>query len=330
MIKDNWINVEVDDKSSDTIQSVWFGGRWYDGTWNNGTWIDGRWYGGIWNDGIWFRGIWNDGTWNAGRFSGGIWVLGKWNRGIFNSDNEPAYWLDGTWNGGDFENGMWYNGTFEQKNVESRFGSKAYNSRTATWHSGKWISGSFHSRINLNDSGEYDVSDTHKYSIWYTGQWFNGDFYGGIAYNMDFKSGTWHGGILEDIQVIGFTGSTMSSENYFVLNGIFKFNIGDEITIIDNEIGNTYSIDFGSNDNPTRYKVLNTVEDNVNKFTNVYVDKTISSSVNPPVDLGLRIVSRFRNCNWKSGIWTNGIYESGQWEGGIWYNGVFENNGVWL
>jgi hypothetical protein len=330
LIKDNWINVEVDDKSSDTVQSIWFSGRWYDGIWNNGTWVDGRWYGGTWNKGIWFRGIWNDGTWNDGRFSGGIWVLGTWNKGIFNTDNEPSYWLDGTWNGGDFENGMWYNGTFQQKLIESRFGSKAYNSRTATWHGGKWIDGSFHSRINLDDSGEYDVSETHKYSIWYTGQWFNGNFYGGVAYNIDFKSGTWHGGILEDIQVIGFTGSTMSSENYFVLNGIFKFNIGDEITIIDNEIGNTYSNDFGSNDNPIRYKVLNTVEDNVNKFTNVYVDKIISSSVNPPVDLGLRIVSRFRNCNWKSGIWTNGIYESGQWEGGIWYNGVFENNGVWL
>jgi hypothetical protein len=330
MVKDNWINVEVDNRSSDKIQSTWLGGRWYDGTWNDGTWVDGRWYGGTWNDGIWYRGIWNDGTWNAGMFNGGIWVLGTWNSGVFNSNNGPSYWLDGFWYGGDFENGMWYNGIFEQKNSESRFGSKSYNSRTATWHGGKWISGSFHSRINLNDSGNYDVSDTHKYSIWYSGQWFNGDFYGGVAYNIDFKSGTWHGGILEDIQVIGFTGSTSSSENYFVLNGIFKFNTGDEFTIIDNEIGNTYSIDFGSNDNPGRYNVLYTIEDNTNKRTNIYVDKIINYSLLTPTDLGLRVVSRFRSCDWKSGIWSNGIFESGKWQGGIWYNGVFENNGIWL
>jgi hypothetical protein len=329
-IKDNFINVEVDNKSSDVFQSTWFGGRWYDGVWTNGTWVNGRWYGGTWNDGEWYKGIWNDGTWNNGKFIGGIWVLGTWNRGMFSCDNEPAYWLDGNWNGGDFENGMWFNGTWQEKNTASRFGVNAYNSRTAIWHGGKWLSGSFHSKINLNSQGLHDVSERHRYSVWYTGLWQNGDFYGGIAYNMDFKSGIWYGGILEDIQVIGFTGSTTTSQNYFVLNGIFRFNIGDEITFVDNRIGNTYSTDFGSNSNPKSYKVLYTVEDQSNKWTYVYVNKQISYGVNPPVDLGLRLVSTFRNCNWKSGIWTNGIYETGLWEGGIWYNGVFGQNAIWM
>lgn len=322
LVKDNWINVEVDEKSSDRNRSVWYGGRWYDGTWNNGTWVNGRWYDGTWNNGLWLRGIWNDGTWNSGLFNGGIWVHGTWNSGTFNTDSEPSYWLDGEWYGGDFENGIWYNGIFDERNVESRFGVRAYNSRTANWHGGKWIKGSFHSRLNVNDNDEYDVSDSHKYSIWRTGQWFGGNFYGGIAYNMDYKSGTWYGGILEDIQVIG-----VSSNNYFVLNGIFKFNIGDEITIIDNQIGGSYS-SFGSNSNPQKYTVLYTVEDTINKWTNVYVDSDITINVVPPVDMGIRLVSRFRSCNWKSGIWTNGIYDSGQWEGGIWYNGIF--NATWM
>lgn len=322
LVKDNWINVEVDEKSSDRNRSVWYGGRWYDGTWNNGTWVNGRWYDGNWNDGLWLKGIWNDGTWNKGLFNGGIWVHGTWNSGTFNTDSEPSYWLDGEWYGGDFENGIWYNGIFDEKNVESRFGVRAYNSRTANWHAGKWIKGSFHSRLNVNDNNEYDVSDSHKYSIWRTGQWFGGNFYGGIAYNMDYKSGNWYGGILEDIQVIG-----VSSNNYFVLNGIFKFNIGDEITIIDNQIGGSYS-SFGSNSNPQKYTVLYTVEDTINKWTNVYVDSDITINVVPPVDMGIRLVSRFRSCNWKSGIWTNGIYDSGQWEGGIWYNGIF--NATWM
>ena len=308
-------------KFRDNSHSIWYKGNHHLGTWNNGTWVDGRWYGGTWNSGLWLRGIWNDGIWNSGLFNGGIWVLGTWNSGIFNTDSEPSYWLDGEWLGGDFENGMWYNGTFDEKNTESRFGVKSYNSRTSTWHGGKWIKGSFHSRLNINDDGEYDVADTHKYSIWKTGQWFSGDFYGGVAYNMDYKSGTWHGGILEDIQVIG-----MSSDNYLILNGIFKFNIGDQITIIDNQIGGSYS-SFGSNSNPKRYTVLYTVEDTINKWTNVYVNESLIDVI-PPVDMGLRLVSRFKSCNWKSGIWTNGIYESGQWEGGIWYNGIFD--GTWM
>jgi hypothetical protein len=328
IIKDNYISVEVDQKSSDTLQSTWFGGRWYDGTWNNGLWVNGRWYGGNWNDGTWFKGIWNDGTWNNGVFGGGVWVLGVWNNGVFNTDNEPAYWLDGKWFGGDFENGMWYNGLFEAKNGESRFGVNSYNSRTSTWHGGDWVSGSFHSRLNLNDDDEYDVSDSHKLSVWKTGSWFSGDFYGGVAYNIDFKSGIWHGGILEDIQVIGF-GFEGEGENYFTLNGIFKFNIGDEFNIIDNQIGNAYSNDFGSNSDPGRYTVLYTTEDNDKKWTKVYVNRTITYNVYAPVDLGLRLVSRFRFVNWKSGIWTNGILDSGLWEGGLWYNGVF-GDATWM
>jgi hypothetical protein len=266
-IKDKGLKVEIDQKSSDPFQSTWFTGRWFGGTWNNGTWVNGRFYDGIWNDGVWNNGIWNDGTWNNGRFIGGIWVYGKWKNGLFNTDNEFAYWIDGEWSGGDFENGMWYNGSFESKDAPARFGTKAYNSRTATWHGGKWLSGSFYSR--MNQPGE--VSDIHKYSIWRTGQWVSGDFYGGIAYNIDFKSGTWHGGILEDIQIIGMD----ENNNSFILNGIFKFNIGDNFYVIDN--GNTSVLSsYGSNDNPTKYLVLKVVEDDVNKLTEVYVATNVS------------------------------------------------------
>lgn len=266
-IKDKGLKIEIDEKSSDPFQSTWFTGRWFDGTWNNGTWANGRFYAGNWNDGVWNNGIWNDGTWNNGRFIGGIWVDGEWKNGIFNTDNEPAYWIDGQWSGGDFENGMWYNGSFETKTAVSRFGTKAYNSRTATWHGGKWLSGSFYSKLGPAAG----PSEVHKYSIWYTGQWMSGDFYGGIAYNMDFKSGTWHGGILEDIQIIGMD----ENNNSFILNGIFKFNIGDEFYVIDNE-ANTELSAFGSNSDPKRYIVLYTVEDSVNKFTEVYVATNIS------------------------------------------------------
>jgi len=320
IVTDKILTLDVDSKTVDFEQSFWYDGRWYEGTWNAGIWYNGRWYGGTWNDGMWHKGIWNDGTWNNGRFEGGIWVLGTWNNGIFNCDNEPAYWLDGKWLGGDFENGMWYNGSWEQKNSLSRFGTKSFNSRTANWQAGTWISGSFYSFLNRNDQGLLDVSDVHKYSIWKTGKWLSGEWYGGIAYNMDFKTGTWFGGILEDIEVIGVN----ITDNTFILNGIFKFNIGDEIYMIDNQINNANSV-YGSNLNPGRYKILYQTEDSINKRTTIYVATNLSGpNISSVTDTGLRIVSRFKNLNWKSGIWTNGIYDTGLWEGGIWYNGVFD------
>ena len=326
-IKDNWISVEVDEKTENINNSTWFDGRWFDGTWNNGVWANGRYYGGTWNNGRWNKGIWNDGIWNDGQFIGGIWVLGTWNGGRFNSNNEPAYWLDGKWQGGDFENGMWYDGKFESKTNISRFGIKSTNSRTAIWQSGIWVNGSFYSGNEDNE-----VSKDHKLSIWKTGQWFGGDYWGGITYNIDFRGGTWNGGILEDIQVVGFFGSTSTSNNYFRLNGDFKFNTGDEISIIDNNFGGTYS-QFGSNSSPMTYNVLKSdkIELPQGVFTDVYVDQQLVIGGNPvnsltPFETNLKVVSRFRNANWKSGIWTNGIYDNGLWEGGIFYNGIFNAN----
>ena len=267
-VTDKGLSVDVDLNSSGSTQSVWFTGRWYDGTWNDGTWVNGRWYGGTWERGTWNNGIWNDGTWNYGKFIGGIWVAGTWNDGIFNTDNEQSFWINGQWNGGDFENGIWYNGFFGEDNSPSRFGTNAYNSRTAIWYGGKWKSGSFYSQ--LSDTG---VSDVHKYSIWYSGQWMSGDFRGGIAYNMTFNSGTWHGGILEEIQLIGIN----SANNSFILNGRFKFNIGDEIYIIDNNTNNEYS-KYGSNSQPGKYTVLYVVENTTTRLTEVYVDENIDTT----------------------------------------------------
>jgi hypothetical protein len=57
-----------------------------------------------------------------------------------------------------------------------------------------------------------------------------------------------------------------------------------------------------------------------------YASKTYSVSENPDLDLGLRVVSKFTDVTWKSGLWTNGIFSNGQYDSGIWYNGVFDGN----
>lgn len=318
-IKDNLISIDVDNKSTSNTHSTWFNGRWYDGIWDNGQWLDGRWYGGVWNNGNWNKGIWNDGKWINGVFSGGIWIQGTWLNGIFNCDINPSFWLNGKWKGGDFENGIWYNGTFEQLEIESKFGTKAYNSRTANWCGGQWLNGSFFS----SEDGT-KVSKSHIYSIWKSGNWYGGNWYGGIAYNIDFKSGTWHGGILEDIQIIGI------QSDHLLLNGIFRFNIGDEITILGDEQA-SYQ-DIGKHDKATIFKVIKVEIDDLNKITKLHIninneilrDAHINSVTDTNFKDKLRVVSRFRNSNWKSGIWSNGYYESGVWSGGIFYNGLFE------
>lgn len=316
------LKAKVDNSLSNNTNSKWYNGRWFNGSWNAGTWYNGRWYGGTWSVGNWYNGIWNDGIWNDGDYSGGVWVLGTWNTGTFSCNNKPAYWLDGTWYGGDFDNGIWYNGTFgEKKGNKSRFGVNASNSRTAIWKSGKWLSGEFHSRLNLNNNIP-DVSDTHKYSVWYTGSWNTGDWYGGIAYNIDFRSGEWHGGILEDIQVIGIN----TSDNTLQLNGEFRFNIGDEIWIIDNNVGNTYSV-MGSNSNPRKFRIADTFIGITDTTLVINYDLSSIATINVSnINTGLRIVSRFTRSTWDSGIWTNGIFDGGKYNGGIWYNGIFDGN----
>lgn len=333
------ISVIVDDSYNDNRASRWFGGRWFGGTWNGGTWYNGRRYGGEWRDGIWYDGIWNDGTWLSGRFEGGVWVLGTWENGIFNCDANPAYFLDGVFRSGDFENGIWYNGQFgNEKGRVSRFGTKSSNSRTSLWHAGRWIDGDFHSFLNLDSTtGLPQVSEIHKYSIWRTGIWLRGNFYGGIAYNIDFKGGNWHGGILEEIQVIGVDPilPATASTNSITLNGIFKFNPGDQIWIIDDFRGGAFS-PLGSNDSPKKYRINQILEFSDIEQTKLFlnfnlstlgVNSTIATQSYSNVETGLRVVSYFKDSYWKSGLWTNGIFDGGQFDSGIWYNGVFD--GTW-
>jgi len=324
-ITDNLLSVKIDNKNTNTYDSVWYGGRWFDGNWENGTWYDGRWYGGTHSDGLWYKGTWNDGLWQNGQFQAGIWVLGQWNNGIFSQDNGSSYWLDGKFYGGDFENGVWYNGIFDQKNGNiSRFGTKSINSKNSIWKSGKFLAGQFHSYLNLDDAGNPDVSEVHKYSKWYTGLFGGGDFYGGIAYNINFKNTVWHGGILEDIEVLNVS----TASNSIDLSGEFEFNVNDEIYIVDNMNTGTFSV-FGSTVNPIKYKVLRVNYDTTNDITTVNTNialSSISTTVSGTAS-NLRCVSNFENSTWNSGIWNNGVFIDGSFNGGIWFTGYFQ--GTW-
>jgi subtilisin-like proprotein convertase family protein len=263
-INDKKISVEVNTKDQNSSNSVWMNGRWFGGNWNNGVWLGGRFYDGIWENGWWYNGVWNRGTWENGNFIGGIWVDGTWENGTFNCKNEPAFWINGTWNGGDFENGIWYNGSFSQKNSISRFGWGAIASRPAYLNGGVFNGGNFYSGTDM----EYGVSKKHTYAIWKTGKFINGNFYGGVAYNIEMRDSKWIGGISEEIEVIGLN----EYNNSFILNGIFRFNIGDNINIL----SKTKDFEeFGSLEFPISYTIVKVVLDEINKVTEIFVDLDI-------------------------------------------------------
>lgn len=321
LITNNILSVKIDANSSNNYSSIWYGGRWFDGNWENGTWNDGRWYGGTWSNGYWYNGTWNDGTWNDGSFNGGLWILGKWNNGTFNTDKGQSYWLDGKFYGGDFENGYWYNGIFDEKNgLTSRFGTKSFNSRNSIWKSGKFLSGQFHSYMNIDDNGNPDISDVHKYSKWYTGVFNNGSFYGGIAYNINFKNATWYGGILEDIEIT----SINPTASEITLSGEFNFNINDEIWIVDDQVYGTFSV-FGSIGTPSNYKILTSIYDSDLNTTTINTNKNLFSiGTFSGTSSNMRCVSGFENSTWHSGVWYNGVFKNGLFDGGLWYDGYFE------
>ena len=335
-VKYKLLTVDVNTNYPSLTASKWYDGRWYDGVWSSGTWYNGRRYGGTWSNGTWYNGVWNGGNWYNGTWVGGIWVTGNWYNGVFNCDNKPSYWIDGNWYGGDFENGMWYNGQFTQNNGSlSRFGTKAFNTRTAIWQSGNFSNGEFHSYLNIDINGNTTRSLFNKYSIWNTGI-FSGIWYGGVAYAINFNSATWYGGVIEEIQIIGIQ-IIPGQLTQFILNGKFLFNINDKIWVVNDNTYTPYGA-IGTNLTPGSYTVLITDVGEysiVGESTIITINQDLSSlmggtvSVND-IDTGLKLTANFNNSVWKSGIWTNGIFEGNSYfEGGIWYGGLFSNGSNW-
>jgi len=258
-------------------------------------------------------------------------VSGVWKSGVFNSFNKPSYWLNGSFEQGDFQNGMWYNGIFGVNNSYiNKFGTLASNSRNAIWQGGVFSSGNFYSSENIIGS-TISASTVHKYSQWRTGSFNSGNFYGGIVYNINLNGGKWYSGVMLDIEIIGVN----LSNNVITLNGLFRFNIGDYVNILEDGSYTPY-LGLGNYSSPGRYRVALVEYDYTKNWTFVTLNYNLSSlgvtgtysaTASYNVDTGIRLVSKLNNIDWYNGVWTNGIYEGGTFYGGIWYNGVF--NGTW-
>ena len=96
---------------------------------------------------------------------------------------------------------------------------------------------------------------------------------------------------------------------------------------------------MGSNDVPRKYRINRAIEDEINDQTALFLNYRLSTlgvqgfyasstyAVGGDfdnVDLGLRVVSHFKDAYWKSGLWTNGIFDGNKFDQGIWYNGIFD------
>jgi hypothetical protein len=307
--------------------------RIYNTNLNGGSYYNTRTYDTNTKNINFYHGIFNSGNFN-GKFMGGIFVNGTFN-GIFNSDYRNSYFLDGVFESGDFENGIFYNGLFNNNKGRSRFGTKSSISKPSIWKGGIFNGNSIHSGLNIDVDGTILPSTKHKYTIWETGQFNNGDFYGGVVLNINFKGGTFHSGIVTEIQIINVN----IADNTITLNGDFYFNINDKIFIYDNEHGSIYN-EMGSINNDASYLITDVIHDidttNNRKITHVVLNKDLSSlfSIIPPYnpnyeETNLLAVSFFDNCTIKNAFINNGILGNNSLiESGMFYGVEYGDWGV--
>ena len=132
--------------------------------------------------------------------------------------------------------------------------------------------------------------------------------------------------MIEEIQIIGLD-ITPNKLTRFILNGIFKFNVNDEIWVVNDNNYTPYGA-IGTNDSPGTYRVL--LMEEVGEKTYITINQNLHSIIGTinvdNIETGLRLTTIFKNSNWKSGVWTNGIFHGGYFEGGILYGALFTAN----
>jgi len=197
-----------------------------------------------------------NGWMNASKFKGGVfrggyinntmWFGGELKGGIFLGD----IWYDGTFSNGDFSNGVWEGG----KMYRSKFGTCYnidyviyeknnekniyYKPNNATWNSGEFHNGEFHSKINLKDNIPIESIDNGIVNwndgTFYSGNWYGGTFNNGIWENGNFLNGviydiTFNDGYIKNCLCLGgtFNGGATSSGLFYNTTNKNRFGINN-------------------------------------------------------------------------------------------------------
>lgn len=210
VISNRFVILDNDIKYSEFRNGFWKNGDFYNGTFGqdrtaltgltsdditNFVYSYSYWINGKFHDGLFRNSFWIDGIFYKGNMRDSYWINGKFYSGTYaykNLDAQPN-WYDGTWYGGDFMEGFWYNGIFDQTNpnIKSRFGTYS-NSR---WINGSFNNGEFHSKLNIDSSGNTLPSVDNNISHWMNGEFKGGKWYGGHFHYGNFINGNWYGGI---------------------------------------------------------------------------------------------------------------------------------------
>lgn len=309
-IDDKYDSVIIGEKFDNNEMSTWYNGRWYDGVFNNGLWVKGRWYGGTHNNGLWYDGTFFDGIWNGGDFTGGIWVNGTWNQGIFNSSNKNSYWMDGNFYGGEFQNGIWYDGIFDSR-YNAKFGTRGTKSKSSIWYNGNFIKG----EIFSNETEPNNIN-----TVWKSGRFSEGTIHGGIFMNMQMDKGLLLNGVIEEIQVVKVETDINGDVHRVHLLDMFYFNPGDTLTLIYND--NYYDVIIESSENVI-YNGHNVCV--VELLAPVFINGIVNTTY---TDTGVYAVSNLNNCDFKRGIFYNGVMRNSKVENVVMYNGIVDANTI--
>ena len=102
----------------------------------------------------------------------------------------------------------------------------------------------------------------------------------------------------------------------------FNNNVGSNIDIMSPKYGSNIAknVSVKSWSNPNDNNILKKWE--LQFVGSDVIGSQIGYTIYDGFDTGLRVVGKFENAEWVSGVWTNGIFDYGSFKSGLWYNGI--------
>jgi hypothetical protein len=317
-VTDLGLSASVNMKISDVSFTQIYGGNFTNTNFTGGTFY-GNFTSGNFNGAIFGGGEFTSATASFSIFSGGTLVTAICNNCIFNSDISQLSVVSAQIVDSDFQNGIIYSSIFSQSpNGLALLGSKSSNSQPTLFYGGKILNSNIFANLITDTNGNYINSIDHQVTKIYSGEINNCICYGGSYYSTSMKNSTFNSGIFFDNSVIGID----TTSNTITLMGTYRFNIGDTITFIDNDLGNTFSY-LGTNTSPGIYTINNITFD-INDNTQIVLNKSLSGvSATVPTNTGISFVSLVDNTIINNALIYNIVFRSGKIISSMFLNGSF-------
>jgi len=344
---------------------IWVAGIWNGGRFNMDRkpsyWLNGKWQGGDFESGRWFNGEFSEKS-SKSRFGTlstntkqSLWDSGSWIGGEFHSNltttddgvtiqsdiHRFSYWKTGTWGGGKFyggtaynirfKSGDWYGGVSDDLEIVNasvlmdninEVIPKIRINGVMRFNRGDelCIMGNSVSSIGTTENPlTYTVISSETDGISYT------DVYV-VSMNLiseKFKSSL----LLKMMDYILRKGGSINPliMSVVIHNNVTHVNETVNMSIYEYlELCVAEDIDMAIDNDPDYISIINPL---ILESIRLLLTSSVGDIDMDKMDTGMRLVSKFTNSNWHSGVWYNGVFESGSFDGGIWYDGKF--TGEW-